>query len=63
MIADLSIAWIFWFVVRWPMLRTSIHLQDDINKLFAHIADRIRDLQLESEIASQRELRAAGLAD
>jgi len=63
MIADLSIAWIFWFVIRWPMLRTSIHLQDDIQKVLADIGARIRDLQLESEIASQRELRAAGLAD
>lgn len=56
MIADLLIAWTFWIVIRWPMIRTSVYGPEDLRLA-------IRALRLESEIACQRELRAAGLAD
>jgi hypothetical protein len=68
LLADLSIAWVFWFVVRWPILdrqviatasslaHTLVHLPGDLNRA-------LDTLHIESEIACQRALREAGLAD
>jgi hypothetical protein len=68
MVADLSIAWLFWFLIRWPVVQDP--LQTMAHKLRASLGRFVRSLhqayqlaRLESEQACRRELRAAGLVD
>lgn len=68
MIADLSIAWLFWLLIRWPIIQDP--LQAIAYELSASLRRFVRDLRrayqsarLESEQACRRELRAAGLVD
>jgi len=68
MLADLSIAWVFWFVIRWPILDRQVRATaSGLTSELAHLPGKFRQallaLQLESEVASQRALREAGLVD
>ena len=68
MLADLSIAWVFWFVIRWPILDRQVCAKaSSLSQALVHLPRDLRQailaFQLESEMASQRALREAGLAD
>jgi hypothetical protein len=68
MLADLSIAWVFWFVIRWPLLDRQVYsTASSFTRALVHLPAGLRravlTLQLESEIACQRALRDAGLAE
>lgn len=66
MAGDLTIAWLLWFVMRWPILRTQVNRRGvricrSIGRLPREIRYAFGVLKLESELARRRELRAAGL--
>jgi hypothetical protein len=68
MITDLMIAWLFWLVIRWPILQGQVcRLGVRVCRRFLQIPQKLRrsleELRRESELARRRELRAAGLAE
>jgi len=68
MIGDLTIAWLFWFVMRWPLLqgqvrRLSVRMYRQVLQIPLTLRQGFEDLQRESELARLRELRSAGLAE
>ena len=68
MLADLSIAWVFWFVLRWPLLdRQVVASASSLALVVIHLPRDLQQgmlaLRAESEMASRQALREAGLAD
>ena len=68
MIADLSIAWLFWFVIRWPVIREPLHaiackMRTSLRQFVPRLRQAYLSARLESEEACRRELRLAGLVD
>lgn len=68
MIADLSIAWLFWFLIRWPVIHQPVRailrkLRISLHRLVREAQEAYRSARIESEEACLRELRGAGLVD
>jgi len=68
MLADLSIAWVFWFVLRWPLLDRQVSASASsfvlsVMHLPRDLHHGMLALRAESEMASRRALQEAGLAD
>jgi hypothetical protein len=68
MIADLLIAWLFWFLIRWPVIEEPFKaiirkLASSLRLLITEMRQAHESARLKSEEACRRELRLAGLAD
>jgi len=68
MIADLLIAWLFWFLIRWPVIEEPFKaitgkLVSSFRRFVAEARQAHESARLKSEEACRRELRLAGLAD